>query len=306
MQQINPSLAKIWISPTTVQYGYPIGTRIANLTAAKERLLHFLEQGFLTSQLPVLSRLANCDSSELADVMQAVQPLLADWTAGLNQLGAAQLELLQPEIHRLLRLGRVPAPILLSRDQTPVFISDFGRFGSLLLDLLIDLGFSQFITCDSSLRQPAVGDADSVGASRLRSMKSALPQHCQLQLHSLLHKSTMQRIGLAILIEFEVCNPVELQSWQSFDVPLVRVRFAESGSFILAVVNSEPDLLESGVGESPSPEDALQSHELAVAEAQLAKSPRRFESVSDVIGAAALVVQEVIRLVELVPKPREK
>ena len=292
MLQINPALAKIWLTPTTVQYGYPKGVQIENLTPQTERMLHFLEQGFLESQLPVLGRLAKCEALEVESLLAVLQPLLADWTSGLNDFSPSRLDFLQPEIHRLMRSGEVPAAVLESRSQLPIYISDFGKFGNLTLQLLIDLGFDYFITSDASLRNPARIDRPGEG-SRLRTLKDALPRHCQIQLHSLLHESTARRVALAILVEFEVCNPLEVQFWQSFDVPTLRVRFSEAGCQLESCLPTGQPKRVSG------------SREIAAAEAQLARSPRRMESAPAVIEAAHMLVQEALRVLESNPKPRE-
>lgn len=247
-----------------------------------------MEQGYLSNQLPVLRRLAGCTEFELTELQQKLQPVVADWTAGLDQFSAHQLTSLQPEIHRLMILGKVPSTILKARSEMPIFISDLGRFGSLLLELLLGLGFRRFMTSDSTLRQvQAVGDAEAP-ASRLRQLKRSLPPQCELQLHSLLHESTARKTRLAILVEFEVCNPLEVQFWQSFDVPLLRVRFSESGTEIHYLLPSET---MSDAADTTS--------EAAAIEAQLARAPRRMETVPAMIAAANGVLLELFRREEL-------
>lgn len=232
VRQINPSLARLWTSDSSRQYGTQGKLRLENLSEAELRVLDYLEHGVTESQFPNLAKLTKSKPAQVASLLERLGPLLTKTSAFVSELSGLDVERHFTEIMRLFLMEHEdPAAALAKRASSKVFVSSLGRTGLTILRGLAASGIGTVFTAD----QKQVTKADTldlgypihlIGKQRVQAAKT-LALETRLELHSRMTQS-YDRADMAILINSDVTPPASYAAFMSRDVPHLAIVFSES------------------------------------------------------------------------------
>ena len=233
VRQINPSLARLWTSNNSKQYGTSPRTRLENLSEAELRVLDYLEAGVTESQFPHLPTLAKSSPEQVGSLLARLGPLITKTSAFLSELSALDVERHFTEIMRLYLLEhKDPAAALAKRAASKVFISSLCRTGLTTLRGLAASGIGAVFTAD----QRMVIKSDTLdlgyplnflGKQRAQAAKT-LVSGTRVELHSRMTQS-YDRAEIAILVASDVVEPARYSSWMNRDIPHIAIVYSESG-----------------------------------------------------------------------------
>lgn len=240
VRQINPSLARLWTSENSRQYGSAAKVRLENLSEAELRVLDYLELGVTESQFPELSKIARARPAEVTSLLERLGPLITKTSAFVSELTQMDVERQFGEIMRLYLLEHSdPVAALAKRKLAKVFVSSLGRTGLTILRGLAESGLGTVFTADQKRVQKSDSlelgyPAHLVGRQRVQAVRS-LTDSIRVELHSRITTS-YDRADLAILIHSDVTPPSSYSSWMNRDVPHLGIVFSESSVFVSHVV----------------------------------------------------------------------
>lgn len=240
VRQINPSLARLWISDNSKQYGTKGQVRLESLSEAELRVLDYLEAGVTESQFPELARLTRAKPSQVQSLLERLGPLITKTSAFVSELTNLDVEKHFSEIMRLyLMEHKDPAAALAKRKSSKVFVSSLGRTGLTILRGLSASGVGTVFTAD----QKQVTKADTldlgyplhlIGRQRSQAAKS-LMLDSRIELHSRMTQS-YDRADIAVLIHSDVTPPSSYATWMNRDIPHLAIVFSETGVSISHLV----------------------------------------------------------------------
>lgn len=239
VRQINPGLARLWISDSARQFGVH-GEVLTNLKASELRLLEYLEAGISNSQVQHLGQMASADADTTQDLLQRLNGVLSKTSSFLPQLQETEIERRFAEIMRLYLLDvEDPAATLRARAKLKIFISDLNRTGLTIAKALSASAIKGVFTSDHSrVSESDTLDMgypkDSLGHQRVGSIKINEP-NLEIRLHSRA-STAFDQCDLAILISNDVVQPGSYQTWMSRDVPHISICYTESGVEISPIV----------------------------------------------------------------------
>ncbi len=240
VQQINPSLARLWLSENTRQYGADGKLVLESLTEPELRLVELLERGITDNQLPQLSKMAKVSEARTRSLLQRLTPLISRTSSFLPLLDSAGVEREFSEIMRLYLLEHAdPAEAMRKRLGSRVFISSLNRTGLVLSRGFAASGIGTVFTAD----QRTVGPSDTLelgypkhelGNQRARAAKRLITP-TSIELHSRVSES-YGKTDVAILIAGDVVDPGRYAPWMSRDIPHISIVFSESGASVSHLV----------------------------------------------------------------------
>lgn len=233
VRQINPSLARLWLSDRSRQYGASKGFKLENLSEAELRVLDFLEQGIADNQLAQLHKMAGAKREKTESLLERVAPLMVQTSSFLPLLNAGEVERQFSEIMRLYLLEHSdPAAALKKRQEAKVFVSSLNRTGLVLAKGFAASGIGTVFSAD----QKMVSEQDTLelgypklelGNQRGRAAKR-LVDGTSVELHSRVSE-TYARADVAILIGTDVLHPTRYAPWMARDIPHLSIVFDEQG-----------------------------------------------------------------------------
>lgn len=239
VRQINPGLARLWISESSRQYGVR-EKPLANLTAAEVRLLEYLEAGISNSQLEHLPKMANAEQETANDLLKRVNRFLSKTGSFMPQFSETEIERRFSEIMRLYLLGvEDPTEALRARAKLKIFVSLLDRTGLTIIKAMSASAIKGVFTSDHS----KVKDSDTLdlgyspadlGKQRFASIK-AQDSSLRVRLHSRMSTS-FDACDLAVLISTDVVQPANYQIWMARDVPHISICYTEAGVEISPIV----------------------------------------------------------------------
>jgi hypothetical protein len=233
VRQINPSLARLWLSDRSRQYGATAGFKLENLTEPELRVLDFLERGIPDNQMSQLHKMAGAKQEKTESLISRLAPLIVKTSSFLPLLDAGEVERQFSEIMRLYLLEHTdPAAALKKRKTSKIFISSLNRTGLVLTRALAASGIGTVFSAD----QKSVSDKDTLelgypktelGIQRARAARRIV-LGTNVELHSRVSE-TYARADLAILIGTDVIHPSRYAPWMARDIPHLSVVFDEVG-----------------------------------------------------------------------------
>ena len=226
--QINPGLARLWISNNTRQYGYRAPTKLENLQEDQLRILDYLELGVTTSQLENLEEIAKVSSSRSQEVINRLSPVL--WQ-GRQTLSSKDVEERFAEISRIFLQGGDPAKTLIQRLSRKIYIEKLDATGFTICKAFDLAGIGRLISLDQKRIQlsdvgPLSFAKAQLGIPRVKAAQFLLGK--KLEFHSRISKS-LDELSAAVLIANDVVHPSSYQRWLSRDVPHIAICFDEEG-----------------------------------------------------------------------------
>ena len=240
VRQINPSLARLWLSPQTRAYGAPARLVLQNLTEQEQRVLDYLEAGTADNQLQDLALLAKAENEVTKNLLERIGPLLRKTTSFLPESSSADIERQFSEIMRLYLLEHEdPAAALKKRASSKVFLSSLNRTGLLIARGLGASGIGTIYTTDQ--KPVSISDTLDLGypVSELGNPRAKAARRLvsggKVELHSRVTQ-TYDRTDLAILLASDVISPSLYARWLSRDVAHIGIVVSESGILISHLV----------------------------------------------------------------------
>jgi hypothetical protein len=240
VRQINPSLARLWLSDRSRQYGANNGFTLENLTEPELRVLDYLELGIADNQLAQLHKMAGAKPEKTESLLARLAPLMVQTSSFLPLLDANQVERQFSEIMRLYLLEHSdPAAALKKRKAAKVFVSSLNRTGLVLARGFGASGIGTVFSAD----QKIVSEKDTLelgypktelGIQRGRAAKK-LVEATSVELHSRVSE-TYARADIAILIGTDVIHPTRYAPWMSRDIPHLSIVFDEEGANVSHLV----------------------------------------------------------------------
>lgn len=226
--QINPALARLWISNNTRQYGYRAPTKVENLQEDQLRVLDYLELGMTASQLENLEEIAKVPPSRSQEVINRISPVL--WQSR-QTLSAEDVEERFAEISRIFLQGGDPVKTLRQRLSRKIYVEKLDATGFTICKAFDLAGIGRLISLDQKrIQLPDVGPLSfakaQLGMPRVRAAQFLLGK--KLEFHSRMSKS-LDELSAAVLIANDVVDPSSYQRWLSRDVPHIAICFDEEG-----------------------------------------------------------------------------
>jgi hypothetical protein len=240
VRQINPSLARLWLSDTTRQYGSNSKIVFESLTEPELRVLEYLEQGIPDNQLGQLSRMARASENQTKALIDRLAPLISTTSSFLPLLDAEGVQREFSEIMRLYLLEhKDPAAALRKRLATKLYISELSRTGLVLARGFAASGIGSIFTADQHPVSPSdtleLGyPKNELGIQRAKAAKRLISP-TSIELHSRVTKS-YDRAEVAILISHDVIEPGLYAPWMSRDVPHISIVYSELGATVSHLV----------------------------------------------------------------------
>ncbi|MDG2496650.1 MAG: hypothetical protein P8M68_00495 [Aquiluna sp.] len=239
VRQINPGLARLWISESARQFGAQ-GKILNNLTPAELRLLEYLEAGISNNQIPHLPKMASADPKTTSDLLQRLNGTLSKTSSFLPQFSETEVERRFSEIMRLYLLGvEDPAELLKARSNLKIYISCLNRTGLTIAKAMSASAIQGIFTSDHSRVQESdtleMGySLHRLGQQRIAAIRADEPS-LKVRLHSRA-STTFDLCDLAVLISTDVVQPASYQMWMARDVPHISICFTELGVEISPIV----------------------------------------------------------------------
>lgn len=240
VKQINPSLARLWLSDNSKQYGASSRLTLESLSEGELRVLDYLEAGVSDSQIPHLHEMAHADRAKTKSLLERVSPLITKTSSFLPQRDSAAVQREFSEIMRLYLLEHEdPAAAMRKRSESKIFISSLNRAGLVIVRGLAASGIGTVFTAD----QKSVGPADTLelgypkealGTQRARALKGQL-NPTLVELHSRVSES-YSKADLAILLASDVIEPALYAPWMARDIPHLAITFSEQGATVSHLV----------------------------------------------------------------------
>ncbi len=227
-KQINPALARLWISEKNRQYGYRRALLLESLTEEENRVLDFLELGISATQFSNISRLAAADEQQTDKLLDRLNPFI--WSSS-KQISEEDISQRFTEITRILLQQGDPAEVLHLRKQKIVFLEKLDATGLAIARALTAAGIGKMISFD----QKRVSEKDitplgfhksDLAIPRARVAQRILGNH--LEFHSRISNS-LDRVHLAVIICSDIVPPKSYQRWLARDIPHIAVCFDEEG-----------------------------------------------------------------------------
>ena len=88
VRQLNPSLARLWLSDSTRQYGSDSKVVLESLTEPELRVLECLERGIPDNQLAQLPKMARASEASTKALIDRLAPLISRTSSFLPLLDA--------------------------------------------------------------------------------------------------------------------------------------------------------------------------------------------------------------------------
>ena len=233
VRQLNPSLARLWLSNTTRQYGSDAKLVLDSLTEPELRVLEYLEQGIPDNQLAQLPKMASATEISTQSLLDRLAPLMSKTSSFLPLLDADGVQREFSEIMRLYLLEhKDPASALRKRLASKLYVSELNRTGLVLARGFAASGIGSIFTADQNSVSPSdtleLGYPPSeLGVQRARAAKRMISP-TNIELHSRVTQS-YDRSEVAILIASDVIDPRLYAPWMSRDVPHIAIVFSELG-----------------------------------------------------------------------------
>ncbi len=226
--QINPALARLWISNNTRQYGYRAPTKLENIQEDQLRVLDYLELGLTTSHLENLEEIAKVSPSRSQEVINRLTPVL--WQSR-QTLSVEDVEERFAEISRIFLQGGDPAKTLRQRLSQKIYVEKLDATGFTICKAFDLAGIGKLISLDQKrIQLPDVGPLSfakaQLGIPRVKAAQYLLGK--KLEFHSRMSKS-LDELSAAVLIANDVVHPSNYQRWLSRDVPHIAICFDEEG-----------------------------------------------------------------------------
>ena len=240
VRQINPSLARLWLSENTRQYGANAKYILGSLSEPELRVLEYLEHGVAESQLSQLPKMARAGEEQTMSLVERLSPLISRTSSFLPLLDAEGVHREFSEIMRLYLLDhKDPAAALRKRLASKLFISRFDRTGLVLTRGFAASGIGSIFTSDHSTVAPTdtleLGYPQSeLGNQRAKAARRMISR-TSIELHSRMTKS-YDHAEVAILIANDVVDPRQYAPWMSRDVPHISVVYSEEGATVSHLV----------------------------------------------------------------------
>ncbi|MDP4756115.1 MAG: hypothetical protein NWR78_03105 [Aquiluna sp.] len=233
VRQLNPSLARLWLSNTTRQYGSDARLVLDSLTEPELRVLEYLEQGIPDNQLAQLPKMARATEISTQSLLDRLAPLMSKTSSFLPLLDADGVQREFSEIIRLYLLEhKDPASALRKRLASKLYVSELNRTGLVLARGFAASGIGSIFTADQNSVSPSdtleLGYPPSeLGVQRARAAKRMISP-TNIELHSRVTQS-YDRSEVAILIASDVIDPRLYAPWMSRDVPHIAIVYSELG-----------------------------------------------------------------------------
>jgi hypothetical protein len=226
--QINPALARLWISNSTRQYGYRNFTQITNLQEDQLRVLDFLEQGLTVNQLGSLNQIAKVSLGRSDEILARISPVV--WQCS-ETLSKRDVEQRFAEISRILLQGGDPVAILKQRLSKKIYLEKLDATGFTICKALDLAGIGKIISLDQRrIQLPDIGSLSfskaQLGIPRVKAAQSLIGK--KLEFHSRISKS-LDEISVAVIISNDIVHPACYQRWLSRDIPHLAICFDEEG-----------------------------------------------------------------------------
>lgn len=227
-KQINPALARLWISENNRQYGYKRHLLLKSLSDEQNRILDFLELGMTSSQYQSLSQIAKADGQVTKELLERLNPFI--WTSG-KQLSPQDVEKRFTEITRILLQGGDPSEVLAKRRLKSVFIEKLDITGLTLAKALTIAGLGKLISfdqkrVDESDIGPLAFQTSDKGFPRARATQNLIGRH--FEFHSRISQS-IDQVAVSVIISSDIIHPKSYQRWLARDVPHIAICFDEEG-----------------------------------------------------------------------------
>lgn len=240
VKQINPSLARLWLSDNSRQYGANNRIRLENLSEPELRVLDYLEAGIADNQLPQLHKMAGAKQDVTQSLLERISPLITKTSSFLPLLDKQGVEREFSEIMRLYLLEHQdPAAAMRKRLASKVFVSSLNRAGLVMTRGLAASGLGTVFSAD----QKAISPADTLelgylkedlGVQRARAAKRMISP-TSVELHSRVSES-YSRADVAILLGSDVIDPGRYAPWMARDIPHIAITFSELGATVSHLV----------------------------------------------------------------------
>lgn len=233
VRQINPSLARLWLSETSRQYGASAKYILESLSEPELRVLEYLELGIAENQLSQLPKMARASEEQTRTLVERLSPLISRTSSFLPLLDAKGVQREFSEIMRLYLLEhKDPAAALRKRLASKLFISRLDRTGIVLTRGFAASGIGSIFTNDQRTISPSdtleLGYPQSeLGIQRAKAARRLISP-TSIELHSRVTKSYDQA-EVAILIANDVVDPRQYAPWMSRDVPHIAIVYSELG-----------------------------------------------------------------------------
>lgn len=226
--QINPALARLWISNSTRQYGYKNFTQVTDLQEDQLRILDYLEQGLTSSQISNLGQIAKTSTSRSQELLSRISPVL--WESS-QTLSAQDIEQRFAEISRIFLQGGDPVEILRLRLTKKIYVEKIDATGFTVCKALALAGIGKLISLDQKRIQladlsPLSFSKTQLGMPRVKAAQFLIGK--KLEFHSRMSKS-IDEVSVAIIIANDVVDPSSYQRWLSRDIPHIAICFDEDG-----------------------------------------------------------------------------
>ena len=233
--QINPALARLWISNSARQYGYRNFTRLTNLQEDQLRVLDYLEQGLTSSQLTSLNRIARVSPFRTQELLGRMSP--AVWSSS-ETLPAKDIEQRFAEISRIFLQGLDPVATLRLRLTKKIYIEKLDATGFTICKALDLAGIGKLISLDQKRIQladlgPLSFSKAEIGIPRVKAAQFLIGK--KLEFHSRISKS-LDEISVAVIMATDVINPLSYQRWLSRDIPHIAICFDEEGVEVSPII----------------------------------------------------------------------
>jgi hypothetical protein len=234
-KQINPALARLWITEKNRQYGYRKSVLLESVTEEQNRILDFLELGITSAQYQSLSQIARADKSVTEELLTRLNPLI--WSSN-QKLSDRDVSERFAEITRILLQGGDPAEVLAGRRRQVVFLEKLDITGLTIAKALTLAGVGKLISFDQKrITEKDVGplayDLGELGLPRVRAAQKLLGRH--LEFHSRISES-IDRVSISVILSSDITPPKSYQRWMARDVPHLAICFDEEGVEISQLV----------------------------------------------------------------------
>jgi hypothetical protein len=240
VRQINPSLARLWLSDNSRQYGSEGKLVLESLTEPELRVLDFLEQGITDNQLPTLHKMAKANPDSTKSLLERLGPLMSKTSSFLPALDSAAVQREFSEIMRLYLLEHSdPAAAMRKRAASRVFVSSLNRSGLVITRGLAASGIGTVFSADQKpVLQPdtlELGYPKSELGNQRGRVAKRLISPTRVELHSRVTDS-YAKTDVAILLGSDVIDPARYAPWMARDVPHLSIVFTERGVSISHLV----------------------------------------------------------------------